>query len=170
MAPISSEILAKNAKLLTAWTLALKARDCKVAHNVDEHIKIDHEELEVEREGVQTAEDLIGEFDTGLEEQGIISAEMEKLTSHWDGPVLAELEEYELNDALQVVYDASKEAVKHITFNLVGDVTVDISERENGLTDHEEYGNPSPYLKNFWTHYRDALLDASGWSRQWQCK
>lgn len=69
-------------------------------------------------------EDLTQGFGTSSEIQAIIASELEKLTSCRNAPVLAEMVEGKLNNALQVGYDTAKEEVKTPSINMGGGVIV----------------------------------------------
>lgn len=116
----SREVLAREVKIMDAWTQALEYSEGEDAEKKDEDFWIEEGELELDLERAQVMEDTTQELVTRSVGQDLISAEMERWTSHCNAFLLAELLEDELIYALQVGYDATKNGVKTPLFNLVG--------------------------------------------------
>lgn len=91
---------------------------------------------------------------------------MGKLCSHRMDPVQIRPVENTVIEALQVEYEASKEAVETPFFNLVGEVFVDIILQERWTGCWWGVLKSLPTLINLWTHLRNERLEAGRWSRQ----
>lgn len=74
----SKSLLAEDAKIMDAWTPALKDRDGEDAAIVDEHMEIKNKEWEPVRAGAAPMEHPTQDFVTSSKVQKLITAEMQR--------------------------------------------------------------------------------------------
>lgn len=76
------EIPAGKTKIMDAWTEVLEDCDRKEADEIDEDIRIEDENLELDRDRAETTAYPAQNFFTHLEVQLLVAADMEQLTSY----------------------------------------------------------------------------------------
>lgn len=92
-------------------------------------MKIVEEESELYRERSDTTEYQTQDFVPCAKVQRAIVAEMKKSASYCKDPVLKELAEDMLIEAVQVVYEAPKDGIKTPLFNVIEDIIVEIIQK-----------------------------------------
>lgn len=106
---------------------ALQDRDGEEADKVDDDIKIEKKELDLERQKPGMTKSPAQDFVPRSEVHDMVASETEKPTSHRNASVLARLVEDELIEAPQVGNDAVKG--KTALYNLEREVSIEIREQ-----------------------------------------
>lgn len=123
-------MVAQKAESMETRTQALEDHYSDVADNIDkEEIDFEVEKLDFECGQAQKREDPTQESVTGVEVQDLISKEVKKSRGRINAPVLTELREKMLIDAINVGYKAAKVGVKNCFLNLVAEIVVDITQK-----------------------------------------
>lgn len=117
---------------MDVWTLYLEDCDSEDANNGNEDIEVGDEESELDRARAQST--LLYRtkyFITCAMVQDMITAEIEKSTSHDIASLVAGIVEDKLIESLQVGYHTTKKGLKTLFHKLVGEVVVDIFQQGN---------------------------------------
>lgn len=111
---------------METWRQALENHISEDADNVDDNIKIENKESEVDSDRAQTMGYTTQDFLNGPEVPDIMTNGMEKSTSHRNTNVFAGLVNEKGIEAPQVRYNGARKGVKTSFFNVVGETIVDM--------------------------------------------